>query len=572
MFHYVTPNLPTTKLGLYTLAPYYNWCNVTEKIEKKCIKCGITKLLEKFYKHKTNKDGRSGKCMVCVCKCSKERHATRSKECVEKEKEYVIPYYKKCKKCGATKSLEKFHKRKNSKDGRHVTCAICECERQEKYRKDNAEKIEKFHEEYRQTNSLTHKECDKCGVNKSLEEFYKSTSYKDGRHVTCAICECKHQKKYRKDNAGKIEKYYEECQKNNKATSKKCTSCNMYKLLKEFHKRKNSKDGKKYWCKTCVSENGKQYHTEHIDERKKYMKKKRISRSKEDIEKDKKYQKEYYEEHREEVAKRSLVRSRMPGRREIRNNFSKKRFKRLRKTHPLLVRATAWRNRNSRNARKKGMKFNKKYLTRERLIQWQKETPNCPICDVVIDYSLKPKHKHKRIPNKPSLDRLDSRLGYIEGNVNIVCLRSNTIKGDSTSLEIKRVIDWMIGIEKNGQPEILNIIENTNQLEKGNIYLKKAKAVKRNNKNNKHFDHKSLTDVYLVNMQLNTKRCPICDITFKFGRDNIQKCSSCDKFYPNKGYVRRNVNLICYRCNRVKSDASLKELIQMYEYLKSKGM
>ncbi|AMR79437.1 MULTISPECIES: hypothetical protein [Cupriavidus] len=42
-------------------------------------------------------------------------------------------------------------------------------------------------------------------------------------------------------------------------------------------------------------------------------------------------------------------------------------------------------------------------------------------------------------PNSPSLDRIDSRKGYVPGNVIVVSWRANELKKNATLLEMERV-------------------------------------------------------------------------------------------------------------------------------------
>lgn len=67
---------------------------------------------------------------------------------------------------------------------------------------------------------------------------------------------------------------------------------------------------------------------------------------------------------------------------------------------------------------------------------------NCPICNVEINYK-EPINKAQDW-TIPSFDRLDSTLGYISGNVFIICLRCNTIKNFGTAEEHYRIADYMI--------------------------------------------------------------------------------------------------------------------------------
>lgn len=61
----------------------------------------------------------------------------------------------------------------------------------------------------------------------------------------------------------------------------------------------------------------------------------------------------------------------------------------------------------------------------------------CPITGYKIDYSGKDYEKSW------SLDRLNSNLGYIPGNVFILSRRANRIKNDGTLEEHKKIVEWM---------------------------------------------------------------------------------------------------------------------------------
>lgn len=77
-----------------------------------------------------------------------------------------------------------------------------------------------------------------------------------------------------------------------------------------------------------------------------------------------------------------------------------------------------------RRAKKKGLDFN---IEISDII-----IPDvCPVLGVVIDRTAK-----KWGDNSPSLDRRDSRKGYVKGNVRVISLRANRLKGDATSREL----------------------------------------------------------------------------------------------------------------------------------------
>lgn len=46
-------------------------------------------------------------------------------------------------------------------------------------------------------------------------------------------------------------------------------------------------------------------------------------------------------------------------------------------------------------------------------------------------------------PSSPSLDRIDSKLGYVKGNVWVISYRANAIKSDSTIEEMRTILrEW----------------------------------------------------------------------------------------------------------------------------------
>lgn len=58
----------------------------------------------------------------------------------------------------------------------------------------------------------------------------------------------------------------------------------------------------------------------------------------------------------------------------------------------------------------------------------------CPVCDVV--YNMDGDKDHKR--SSPSIDRLVPSLGYVKGNILVMCLRCNQLKQDQSPEELLR--------------------------------------------------------------------------------------------------------------------------------------
>lgn len=54
----------------------------------------------------------------------------------------------------------------------------------------------------------------------------------------------------------------------------------------------------------------------------------------------------------------------------------------------------------------------------------------CPILGIPLVFSS------SQLPQSPSLDRIDNRLGYVPGNVQVVSWRANELKKDATPREL----------------------------------------------------------------------------------------------------------------------------------------
>ncbi len=63
----------------------------------------------------------------------------------------------------------------------------------------------------------------------------------------------------------------------------------------------------------------------------------------------------------------------------------------------------------------------------------------CPVLGII----LRPTEPGTgRNNHAPSIERIDSRIGYVRGNVLVVSWRANKIKGDATAEELRKVADW----------------------------------------------------------------------------------------------------------------------------------
>jgi hypothetical protein len=184
---------------------------------KICIKCGIEKEAKEFYKSKRAKDGRDNSCKECENKRKRKNKKTKIK---------IILTSKICSRCKIEKSIKEFYKNcYTQKDGTESLMSIC---------KDcssviNKERREKYPDKYKQYNKqrknkpkiiLKSKNCNKCGIEKDIKEFYKDCNTKDGYCTKCKVCKREYvwkpenrlrakqtNKIWKKNNSEKIELY-----------------------------------------------------------------------------------------------------------------------------------------------------------------------------------------------------------------------------------------------------------------------------------------------------------------------------------------------------------------------------
>ena len=98
--------------------------------------------------------------------------------------------YKQCSCCKEFKTLDKFQKRKSSKDGYRDKCIECLA-------------IVKTAWLNKPVEVITHKICTKCGQDKSISEYTKDNNSTDGYAYNCKDCV----KLYRQENSDRIREY-----------------------------------------------------------------------------------------------------------------------------------------------------------------------------------------------------------------------------------------------------------------------------------------------------------------------------------------------------------------------------
>jgi hypothetical protein len=120
------------------------------------------------------------------------------------------------------------------------------------------------------------KVCSKCKEEKSVEEFSKHCSKRDGRSSLCKLCSSLYavEKGYQKKRTNWYQqgynsyKEYREAQVVQKETkgSKVCSRCQEEKALSEFRRHSKNKDCWQSWCNCCHNIGNAQYRVANKEE------------------------------------------------------------------------------------------------------------------------------------------------------------------------------------------------------------------------------------------------------------------------------------------------------------------
>ena len=87
-----------------------------------------------------------------------------------------------------------------------------------------------------------------------------------------------------------------------------------------------------------------------------------------------------------------------------------------------------------KRAKEKGLDFD---ITVDDLV-WPEY---CPILRVRLVYEGRGSKSF--LPDSPSIDRVVPSVGYVKGNVQVICARANVIKSNATIEELRAVADFM---------------------------------------------------------------------------------------------------------------------------------
>lgn len=199
---------------------------------------------------------------------------------------------------------------------------------------------------------------------------------------------------------------------------KECKSCHIVKENDEFPRDKRLKSGLLFRCKECQSKASKEYRLSHLeavnDVNREYRRsnKERVNeRNRESYRRNKTI--------RRATQKKYETKMLEFGRENINSRYSKRRLAEAAKTRA------------------------KRYNVPFSITADDFDIPElCPVLGVKLERA-----KVKMTRNSVSLDRIIPELGYVPGNIIVVCMRANSIKQDASPDEIIRVGTFFKRIE-----------------------------------------------------------------------------------------------------------------------------
>lgn len=138
---------------------------------------------------------------------------------------------KRCTKCKSLKKLDEFNIRLAATDGTASQCRECR----------NAAKRAWYAKSSREV-SVSEKQCSRCGLVKSADEFPRHKAAADGLHSQCRKC-----------NRERINERERLLDYPVSVSSKTCIRCGITKSAELFLKDRRIKDGLNSWCKHCCA-------------------------------------------------------------------------------------------------------------------------------------------------------------------------------------------------------------------------------------------------------------------------------------------------------------------------------
>lgn len=87
--------------------------------------------------------------------------------------------------------------------------------------------------------------------------------------------------------------------------------------------------------------------------------------------------------------------------------------------------------------------------------EWLSDKLSTGVCDVTgIKFDMLPPVKSRMRAFAPSVDRIDSSLGYNESNCQVVCWLYNRAKGDGTHADVMKLAEALVALDRKTTPTV----------------------------------------------------------------------------------------------------------------------
>ena len=327
-----------------------------------------------------------------------------------------------CSGCKVEKDFSEFNKHRNHKYGLSSKCKDCTREYNKKYQQNNKEKIAKQKKEWNRKNldRIAEKSREYKQNNKEkIEEYQKK--YRENNRDKIA----ERQRKYRENNKEKIAKQKKEYnQKNRDRIAERMKD--YYQRNKETHNQKAKKYRQEN--KEKVKKQKAEYYENNRDKIEEYQKKYRENNK----EKLAEYRRKYYENNRDKAIEYNQRNK------EKRAKYSKEWYRK----NPYQTQAGSLASEAKKRSKKKNLPIDLDFISPSNIMDLLKHQSNCVCCDRMFRIGYKG-GKSGFHDDSPSLDRFYPKLGYVPGNVFLICGRCNILKRDATVKELETVVTWM---------------------------------------------------------------------------------------------------------------------------------
>lgn len=108
---------------------------------------------------------------------------------------------------------------------------------------------------------------------------------------------------------------------------------------------------------------------------------------------------------------------------------------------PIRYRARIIKNSMIQSSKKRNMEYDEDIANINYIYNQLLSNKNCQCCGKIYSYEFK--FDSNCNLDAPSVDRTNNNIGYVKGNIEIICWECNNSKHDGTIQELQTVIDWM---------------------------------------------------------------------------------------------------------------------------------